>query len=98
MSNTLHLHQTPPARKINVCWWRYFDAIACPEDEGGFSVFAVHYPGVISQGETLEEAEANIAEAFLAIRDVIGEDLEYSESPCVDVGPGAHSFRVKVRV
>ena len=101
MSNTLHVlaNQTlPPPATINVCWWRYFDAVACPEDEGGYSVFGVHYPGVISQGETLDEAKANIAEAFLAMRDVVGEDLEYSESPCVEVGPESRSFRVKVRV
>jgi predicted RNase H-like HicB family nuclease len=35
----------------------------CPEDEGGFSVFALRLPGVASQGQTVEEALANIADA-----------------------------------
>ena len=35
-----------------------------PEDEGGFSVVAADLPGVASQGETEEEALANIKEAF----------------------------------
>ncbi|MSR57277.1 MAG: type II toxin-antitoxin system HicB family antitoxin [Planctomycetaceae bacterium] len=35
-----------------------------PEDDGGFSAFAIRLPGVISQGDTEEEALQNIAEAF----------------------------------
>jgi predicted RNase H-like HicB family nuclease len=35
----------------------------CPEEEGGFSVFALNLPGAISQGDTEEEALANIREA-----------------------------------
>lgn len=35
----------------------------CPEEEGGFSVFALNLPGAASQGETEEEALANIREA-----------------------------------
>ncbi len=48
----------------NTYEWR---ALVCPEAEGGFSVHALRLPGVVSQGETVEEALANIAEAFSAI-------------------------------
>src|SRR5262249_25063656 len=36
-----------------------------PEEEGGFSVVAASLPGVASQGDTEQEALANIVEAFV---------------------------------
>lgn len=39
-------------------------ALVCPEEEGGYSVHCMNLPGVISQGETLEEAIENISDAF----------------------------------
>ncbi len=39
-------------------------AVLCPEQEGGYSAHALRLPGVVSQGETAEEALANIADAF----------------------------------
>ena len=38
-------------------------AIALPEDEGGYSVIVPALPGCVSQGETIEEVQANIVEA-----------------------------------
>ncbi|MBM4284409.1 MAG: type II toxin-antitoxin system HicB family antitoxin [Deltaproteobacteria bacterium] len=35
-----------------------------PSDEGGFTVYVPSLPGCISEGETLEEAMANIREAI----------------------------------
>ncbi len=35
-----------------------------PEQEGGYSAYIPSLPGVASQGETLQEAEANIIEAL----------------------------------
>ena len=35
-----------------------------PSDEGGFTVYAPSLPGCISEGETKEEALANIQEAI----------------------------------
>jgi antitoxin HicB len=35
-----------------------------PEEDGRFSVFAADLPGCVSQGDTEEEALANIQEAF----------------------------------
>ena len=34
--------------------------VICPEDEGGFSAFALRLPGVVSQGETRDEALKNL--------------------------------------
>jgi predicted RNase H-like HicB family nuclease len=65
-----------------------FFAAICPEEEGGYSVFAVHIPGLVSQGESLEEAKLNITEAFLAMLEacrVRGEPLPYSSRPVVDL-------------
>lgn len=38
-----------------------------PEDEGGFSVYAVRLPGACSQGETVAEAIANIQDAVAGL-------------------------------
>ncbi len=39
-------------------------ALLCPEAEGGFSAHAIRLPGVVSQGESVDEALKNISEAF----------------------------------
>ena len=38
--------------------------ILCPEEDGGYSAVAQRLPGVVSQGDTEEDALRNIAEAF----------------------------------
>jgi len=40
--------------------------LLCPEEEGGYSAHAIRLPGVVSQGESIEEALSNISEAFRA--------------------------------
>lgn len=83
--------QTPPPHE--------FVAFACPEDDGGFSIFAANYPGVVSQGETLDEAKDAIAEAFLAMlqsKRKHGEKMEFSLSPWMDVEPNCKRVRIKV--
>lgn len=35
-----------------------------PSDEGGYTVYVPSLPGCISEGETIEEALANIQEAI----------------------------------
>jgi predicted RNase H-like HicB family nuclease len=35
-----------------------------PQDEGGYTVYVPSLPGCVSQGETTEEAMANIREAI----------------------------------
>jgi antitoxin HicB len=51
-----------------------FKVLVRPEPEGGFSVSVPEIPGCYSQGETLEEALANIREAVELWIDVVGDD------------------------
>jgi len=44
------------------------------EDEGGFSVFVPELPSVATQGDTREEAYANVKEAIQLHLDVVAED------------------------
>ena len=46
-----------------------------PQEEGGFTVQCVEIPGAISQGETREEALANIKEAIELVLEVQREEL-----------------------
>jgi predicted RNase H-like HicB family nuclease len=65
-----------------------FQAAFVPDEDGGFAVFAVNYPSVMSQGDTLDEARNNIAEAFLAVlesRKKHGETMTFSYQPVEDV-------------
>jgi predicted RNase H-like HicB family nuclease len=39
-------------------------AVFEPAPEGGFTCFIEEFPGVFSEGETLEEARENLADAF----------------------------------
>lgn len=48
--------------------------LLCPEEDGGYSAHALRLLGVVSQGETKEEALENIREAFR------GAILAYRES------------------
>jgi predicted RNase H-like HicB family nuclease len=51
-----------------------------PQEEGGFTVQCVEIPGAISQGETREEALANIKEAIELVLDVQREELHRKTS------------------
>ena len=51
-----------------------------PQDEGGFTVQCVEIPGAISQGETREEALANIKEAVELVLEVQREELQKKTS------------------
>ena len=46
-----------------------------PQEEGGLTVQCVEIPGAISQGETREEALANIKEAIELVLEVQREEL-----------------------
>ena len=83
-----------PGKIVSLTWQHFvspprheFLAIACPdEEEGGFSVFAANIPGVVSQGETVEEATANISEAFIGMLEACrkrGQPLPYSDRPVI---------------
>ncbi len=46
------------------------------EPQGGYVVRCVELPGTLSQGETEEEAVANIKDAILTIQDMMREQGE----------------------
>lgn len=50
-----------------------------PSDEGGFTVFVPSLPGCISEGETRDEAIANIREAIALYLDSVDDDLPLIE-------------------
>ncbi|MDD1749503.1 MAG: type II toxin-antitoxin system HicB family antitoxin [Methanothrix sp.] len=52
-----------------------YTVILEPQDEGGFTVRCLELPGAISQGETKEEALANIKEAIGLVIEVLSQDL-----------------------
>jgi predicted RNase H-like HicB family nuclease len=61
------------------------------EKEGGFSVIAASLPGVASQGETEQQALANITEAFAGVISVYEESggkIPWTDRPR-EPGPGA---------
>ena len=47
-----------------------FTVILGPEPDGGYSVFCPAIPGCVSQGDSLDEALANIQDAILGCLDV----------------------------
>lgn len=55
-----------------------YTATFTPEEEGGYSVYVPALPGCFSEGETFEEATANIREAIeLYLEDVTPVDLDF---------------------
>jgi predicted RNase H-like HicB family nuclease len=38
--------------------------VICPEADGGYSAHALKLPGIVSQGDTIEEATEQIKDAF----------------------------------
>jgi antitoxin HicB len=60
-----------------------FTVILEPEAEGGYSVICPAIPGCVSQGDSLDEAIANIREAILLCLDIRREEglTEPAETP-----------------
>jgi predicted RNase H-like HicB family nuclease len=56
--------------------------LLCPEEDGGYVAHALRLPGVVSQGETVEEALDNIRDAFRAAMSVY---LESGNVPWSDL-------------
>jgi predicted RNase H-like HicB family nuclease len=46
-----------------------------PSDEGGYTIYAPALPGCISQGQTCEEALANIQEAITLFLEPVEDDF-----------------------
>ena len=58
-------------------------AVLCSEPDGGFSVYARNLPGVVSQGETIDEAIENVKEAFCgAVETYVAEGMEIPWGDC----------------
>ncbi|MEX0800097.1 MAG: type II toxin-antitoxin system HicB family antitoxin [Dehalococcoidia bacterium] len=53
-----------------------FTVILSPEADGGYSVVCPAVPGCVSQGDSMEEALANIPEAIELCLDVRDEDRQ----------------------
>ena len=56
-------------------------------EEGGYWGEVTNLPGCVSQGETLEELEANILEAIEAVTEASGEDVNVSRTHGDDERP-----------
>lgn len=52
-----------------------YTVILEPQEEGGYTVRCLELPGAISEGETKEEALANIKEAIGLVLEVFSLDL-----------------------
>lgn len=59
--------------------------VALHQSEEGFSVWVPGLPGCVSQGETEEEALANIADAIAEYLSVITDQLEGAEVREIEV-------------
>ncbi|HEY2415741.1 MAG TPA: type II toxin-antitoxin system HicB family antitoxin [Pirellulaceae bacterium] len=56
--------------------------LICPEEDGGFSAHALKLPGVVSQGDTPEEAAERIGDAFretLLVYQESGESIPWEQ-------------------
>jgi predicted RNase H-like HicB family nuclease len=60
-----------------------YTVILEPQEEGGYTVRCLELPGAISQGETKEEALANIKEAIELVLEVLSQEL--ASRPNVEV-------------
>jgi predicted RNase H-like HicB family nuclease len=49
-----------------------------PSDDGGFTVYVPGLPGCISEGDTKEQALANIKEAIELYLEPVDDDLTFS--------------------
>lgn len=73
-----------------------YNAIFEPAPEGGYTVTVPALPGCVSEGNTLEEAKANIQEAIELYLDVYLED--HTEVPREKRQPIISSIGVRVAV
>jgi predicted RNase H-like HicB family nuclease len=54
-----------------------------PSDEGGYTVYVPTLPGCISEGDTVEEALANIKEAVELYLEPVEDDRSFREDAIV---------------
>ena len=60
-----------------------FKVVLEPSDEGGFTVYVPALPGCISEGDTIEEALANIREAIELYLEPVEDELILEERALV---------------
>jgi predicted RNase H-like HicB family nuclease len=60
-----------------------FKVVLEPGDAGGYTVYVPSLPGCISEGETIEEALANIKEAIRLYLEPVDDDLVIDERAAV---------------
>jgi predicted RNase H-like HicB family nuclease len=73
-----------PARTIGSAWYpkrMRMTAVFEPAREGGYTCFVEEIPAAISQGETLEEAKANLLDALKLVLECQRELAEKNLSP-----------------
>lgn len=51
----------------------FFSAYLVPEDEGGFHIYVKGHQGIVSQGDTREQAIENIKEALTLMHEYLHE-------------------------
>lgn len=67
-------------------------AVLTPDPDGGYAVQVAELPGAISQGETVEEALANVREAA----ELYLEDATSEELAALDAHPVTAAVQVSV--
>jgi len=60
-----------------------FSVVLKPSDEGGYTVYVPALPGCISEGDTVEEALANIREAIELYLEPVDDDCIVEEDALV---------------
>lgn len=60
-----------------------FKVIIEPSEDGGYTAYVPSLPGCISEGETVEEAMANIREAIELYLEPVEDDFVIDESAIV---------------
>jgi predicted RNase H-like HicB family nuclease len=60
-----------------------FQVVLEPSDEGGYTVYVPSLPGCISEGDTVEEAMANIQEAVELYLEPVEDDRVVEEGVLV---------------
>ncbi len=87
---TARRHVAPYARRVAET--RLLTALLTPDPDGGYVAQIVELPGVISQGDTVEEALANIREAA----EIYLEDATPADRASLDAHPLTTAVQVRV--
>jgi predicted RNase H-like HicB family nuclease len=90
--------------------WEHFEheaaiechALICPEQkDGGFSIHCINLPGVISEGETVDEAIDNITDAFretISYYREAGQRIPWKNRVATELPPDSRELAILVRM